>query len=268
MIESISPPIETQSQPIETQDQLRLVNSTGLLIACCIFSLWAISLGILLRVAIDRLPVWVIPLAMLWQMFLYTGLFITAHDAMHGAVYPKHPKLNHFIGALSVLCYGAFSYRELLSNHWLHHHFPASDRDPDFHDGEHQNIFLWYFRFMRKYWGWKQFFALSAVFQFAHCLLGISQFNLALFWVIPPILSSVQLFYFGTFLTHREPKTGYTNSHRAETLSLPKFWSFVTCYHFGYHQEHHAYPHVAWWQLPSVYSPSIKHHHAKHKQRL
>lgn len=236
-----------------TQNAVRAVNIIGLLIANCILGLWTISLGLLLQIPIEHIPIGLLPFAILWQMFLYTGLFITAHDAMHGAVCPGYPKLNHWIGRLSVLCYGAFSYQKVLKNHWLHHHYPASSRDPDFHNGEQRNPFLWYFRFLRKYWGWKQCMALTGIFQVAHYLLDIPQANLVLFWGIPPILSSIQLFYFGTFLPHREPEEGYTNPHCAKTLSLPLFWSFITCYHFGYHQEHHEYPQMAWWQLPSVH---------------
>jgi beta-carotene/zeaxanthin 4-ketolase len=229
----------------------------GVVVAGCIISLWAISLIVLLQLDIPSLPVWVILLAMFGQTFLYTGLFITAHDAMHGSIYPKNPSLNHAIGRLAVICYAAFSYQKLLKNHWLHHHHPASSLDPDFHDGQHDALPLWYFRFMFKYWGWKQFVALSTVFQVLHYLLDVSQTNLILFWMIPAILSSGQLFYFGTYLTHREPKAGYTNLHRAQTLPLPTFWSFITCYHFGYHQEHHQYPHVSWWQLPTVHRMQV-----------
>ncbi|WP_208766779.1 fatty acid desaturase [Nostoc flagelliforme] len=25
----------------------------------------------------------------------------------------------------------------------------------------------------------------------------------------------------------------------------------MSCYHFGYHQEHHEYPDVPWWKLPA-----------------
>lgn len=76
--------------------------------------------------------------------------------------------------------------------------------------------------------------------------------NIALFWIIPSLLSSVQLFYFGTFLTHQEPEEGYTNPHRAKSTSFPVWWSFITCYHFGYHEEDHQYPNVPWWKLPEV----------------
>ena len=225
----------------------------GVLIACCVISLWATSLGILLTVNVARFPTWLIPLAVLWQMFLYTGLFITAHDAMHGVVCPQSPKINHLIGALTVVIYGLFSYKQLLQHHWLHHRFPASDRDPDFHDGKHKNPVLWYLYFMSRYWSWKQFIGLTIVFHSAHYILHISQSNLTLFWILPSILSSIQLFYFGTFLTHREPESGFTNSHRTQTNSLPIFWSFITCYHFGYHEEHHEYPNVPWWQLPAIH---------------
>lgn len=239
--------------PLETRSITHRSGHTGLLIAVCIMSLWIANLSLLLRLNLTSLPVGLIVLAIFWQMFLYTGLFITGHDAMHGSVCPQKPRFNHWIGSLTVFCFGAFSYREVLKKHWQHHLYPASSRDPDFHDGNRQNILWWYFRFMGKYWGWSQFWILSAMFQFAHYVLGISQINLFLFWVIPPILSSVQLFYFGTFLTHREPEAGYTNTHRAETLPLSTFWSFITCYHFGYHQEHHEYPQMAWWQLPVLH---------------
>ncbi len=225
---------------------------TGLLVAVSIIGLWAASLMILLHLNITELPGWLLPILLLWQMFLYTGLFATAHDAMHGSVCPQNSRLNHFIGTVTVFCYATFLYRELLSNHRLHHRHPASEQDPDFHDGEHKHPASWYFHFMKQYWGWRQFTILSIIFQLAYHFLHIPASNLFLFWVTPPILSSIQLFYFGTFLTHRESEAGYTNPHRARTTSFSTFWSFITCYHFGYHQEHHEYPHLAWWQLPAA----------------
>ncbi len=50
---------------------------------------------------------------------------------------------------------------------------------------------------------------------------------------------------------------GYIYPHCSQTIVLPSFWSFIACYHFGYHEEHHEYPHVAWWQLPSVYKHGV-----------
>jgi len=225
----------------------------GILIAVAIIGIWAISLMFLLSLNISNLPIlWMLP-AILWQTFLYTGLFITAHDAMHGVVFPNHPKINHFVGRITVLLYAAFSYNKLLKKHWLHHHKPATELDPDFHNGKHKNFFSWYFHFMKGYWSWTQIIGLVVIFHVLHHILHIPEDNLTLFWVIPPILSSFQLFYFGTFLPHREPEEGYSNIHCAQSNSLPVFWSFITCYHFGYHQEHHEYPHVPWWHLPVIY---------------
>ncbi len=223
----------------------------GLWIAIGIISLWAVSLALLLSQ--NWLPFWLLPLAILWQAFLYTGLFITAHDAMHGAVYPDLPKLNNSIGTISVFLYGLFPYRELLQKHWLHHRFPASQRDPDFHDGQHQHPVLWYLSFIGRYWNWKQFLGVTALFNVCLFLLHIPLQNLLFFWLIPCVLSSIQLFYFGTFLPHREPVNGFTSPFRTQTLDFSTLWSFLACYHFGYHEEHHHYPNVPWWQLPAVH---------------
>jgi beta-carotene ketolase (CrtW type) len=225
----------------------------GLLIALVIMGLWAISLVGLLSVNVHHLPIGLKLLAIVWQAFLYTGLFITAHDAMHGSAFPQNPKINHLIGSIAALLHVFFSYQQLLRKHWQHHHHPASSLDPDFHDGQHANGILWYWHFMKQYWSWKRLIFLSITFHLAQYLFHVPQSNLILFWIIPAILSPVQLFFFGTFLPHREPANGYTDPHRATTLSLPAFWSFLTCYHFSYHEEHHEFPHVPWWQLPIVH---------------
>lgn len=225
----------------------------GLIIAVLIISLWSISLVCFLSINLREFPTWLILLAMLWQAFLYTGLFITAHDAMHGSVFPQNPKVNALVGRIAVLAYGLFPYRKLLQKHWLHHKHPASELDPDFHNGINKNPIAWYFHFMKGYWDWRQSIGFFLIYNLAKFGLPVCEGNLILFWAIPPILSSVQLFYFGTFLTHKEPEGGYTNPHRTQTNPLPLVWSFITCYHFGYHEEHHEYPSVPWWQLPAVH---------------
>lgn len=252
MIQLDRPPVQTVVPEIVTQ------SSGGTAIAATILCLWAASLTVLLSLDIAKLHSGWIPFAILWQMFLYTGLFITAHDAMHGQVCPQNPKLNQFVGSLAALVYGLFSYKQLRKKHWEHHHHPASELDPDFHGGKRQNFFAWYFCFMRRYWSWTRLIGLMATFNLIHYTFEIPENNLTLFWVLPPILSSVQLFYFGTFLPHREPEAGYTDPHRAQSNPLPTFWSFITCYHFGYHHEHHEYPQVPWWQLPVVYKMHSK----------
>jgi beta-carotene ketolase (CrtW type) len=172
---------------------------------------------------------------------------------MHGVVFPQNIKINNWLGRVSVFLYALFSYDKLLKKHWLHHHNPASNLDPDFHDGRHKNFLTWYFHFLKGYWSWKQLIGLILVFHLVRYTLHIPENELTLFWMIPSILSSFQLFFFGTFLPHTEPEAGYTNIHRAQSIPLPTFWSFISCYHFGYHEEHHEHPHVPWWNLPTIY---------------
>lgn len=225
----------------------------GLIVAFAIIGIWASSWCLLMSVDVSEVNNLLLSPLIVLQTFLYTGLFITAHDAMHGAVFPSNLKINNFIGALSVGLYALFSYEKLQKKHWLHHHNPASELDPDFHNSKHKNFFAWYFNFMLRYWSWTRLLSLMALYNVILFTLHIPEKNLTLFWVIPSILSSVQLFYFGTFTPHKEPNGGYKNIHCAQTNPLPTWLSFITCYHFGYHYEHHEHPDVPWWGLPKVF---------------
>ena len=225
----------------------------GILIAATIIGLWASTLFSLLFLDLGKLPLLVMLMAIVWQTFLDTGLFITAHDAMHGLVCRKNRQINNWLGSAAISMYALFPYEKFLKKHWLHHRCPASSLDPDFHDGRDTRLIAWYFHFLKGYWSWRRFILLLALFGFLSYALHISLINLTLFWVIPLLLSSLQLFYFGTFLPHREPKEGYSHPHRAQSNHLPIFWSLITCYHFGYHLEHHEHPEVPWWKLAEIY---------------
>lgn len=248
---------QSEQLPTDLLDRSSPSINKGLLIALSIMITWTTSLVLLLLVDLSHFNKLTLLAAILGQTFLYTGLFITAHDAMHGVVFPSNSKINHLIGAVCVLLYSCFSYKKLLKKHWMHHHNPASVADPDFHNGEQRNFFAWYFQFMKTYFSWRQLLVLMALYNFAARILHIPEDNLNNFFVIPSLLSSVQLFYFGTFLPHREPVGGYTTPSRARTTSLPIWLSFVACYHFGYHEEHHEHPHAAWWQLPEIYEKRL-----------
>lgn len=224
----------------------------GISIALTMISCWIMSL-ITLLTQIDLHEYFpIIILGILIQTFFYTGLFITAHDAMHGTIYPKNRKINNFIGTLAVILYALFSYRKLLTKHWEHHKHPASADDPDFHDGKHQGLFHWYTHFMLNYLSWRQLLGMAIVFNVMLNLFHIQAINLLLFWVLPSLLSTFQLFYFGTYLPHRPSEDGYIDSHRTRSNNYSVFWSFLSCYHFGYHWEHHERPNIPWWRLPSI----------------
>lgn len=211
----------------------------------------------LLLVDLSQMPLWAIAIAVIFRIFSQTGLFITAHDAIHGSVCPSNPRLNDRLGAIASFCYALFLYDFLKEKHHQHHATPSTDTDPDYYPNLEKKPFLWYCRFM---WGymekaqrWIMLIGMTSTFHSIHLIFHIPYSNLMLFWVIPMFASSYQLFYFGIFLPHRRPSSGFDNHHRAKSLYFPVFWSFLACYHFGYHWEHHEYPHLPWYCLPSVF---------------
>ena len=228
----------------------------GLLIAVTLILLWLSSLIFLLRINVSQIPILGIVLAVLLRAFLHTGIFITAHDAMHGIVFPQNRIVNDFIGSLAARLYVLLPYKTLLEKHRLHHRYPASAKDPDFHERGQKNLFAWYVNFMKGYLqgrqSWVLLIGMSTIFVLLNWGLNIPVSNVILFWVLPILISSIQLFYFGIFLPHRQPKGGYRNCHRAQSSYYSIAWSFLACYHFGYHWEHHEYPHLPWYRLPSV----------------
>ncbi|HEY9641543.1 MAG TPA: fatty acid desaturase [Coleofasciculaceae cyanobacterium] len=205
--------------------------------------------------------------AILGRTFIQTGLFIVAHDAIHKSVIPSNRRLNHWIGRLAVTLYAFLPYQKLSLKHWQHHRNPGQISDPDFHDGIRCNAFAWYLRFMQGYLGGRQkivlLLGMGTVFHTLQLGFHISVTKLILFWVLPIVLSSMQLFFFGTYLPHRSSvdstKSGTTgNSHQATSSNYPLVWSFLTCYHFGYHWEHHEYPSLPWYRLPTVRQPQLQ----------
>lgn len=180
--------------------------------------------------------------------FLSVGLFITAHDSMHGLISP-HKKINDFYGKVALYLYAAFSFKKMKPNHILHHRSPVSKEDPDYTDYEHENFWAWIWSFMKRYYHLREY-----VLMHGHVLffMWVSDWNypkVLLFYALPSILSAIQLFYFGTYLPHRKGP-GHDNRHNARSNEYPTWLSFITCYHFGYHYEHHAYPDTPWWALP------------------
>jgi beta-carotene/zeaxanthin 4-ketolase len=223
---------------------------TSLAIAGCIVLVWATSIVVLFTINLQSLSLVTKILILPWQTFLYTGLFITAHDAMHGAVYPPNRAVNDAVGTFVLWLYGLFSFKTLLQRHIQHHRFPASETDPDY---KSSGFLGWYWTFMSRYWSWTRFIALVLMFHLIHGVFGVPESNLAWFWVYPSVLSSLHLFYFGTYLPHRQPEGGYSDEHRSTTIPRPWIFSLLACYHFGYHHEHHRFTDVPWWQLPSAY---------------
>ncbi len=236
----------------QKNSSVAILPGKGTAIALSIIITWAISFCTAFTTGASNLgPVGCVILIP-WFTFLYTGLFVTGHDAMHQSIAPNRPRLNRLLGELALFLYGFIPYDKLHEAHTNHHRFPASHHDPDFHNGKHTHPVLWYFRFMRSYWTMRQTLSIVIVYNSLYRVMGVPEANLLLFWAIPSLLSSVQLFYFGTYLVHRHLPDTYSTPLCANSNYWPWFMSLITCYHFGYHREHHALPNVPWWQLPQV----------------
>lgn len=184
-------------------------------------------------------------LHVLLQAYLSTGLFITAHDAMHGAVSRNH-RLNNAVGRLAAFLFAGFSYRKLHRNHMLHHRYPGRDRDPDFFPRS-QNFFLWFGVFFYRYASVLQIIIMAVLFNLLAHFLPLAR--VIAFWMIPPFISTVQLFLFGTFLPHRLPHTDEMGEHHARSQRQNALFALLSCYNFGYHLEHHESPGTPWWRL-------------------
>ncbi|MCS6916244.1 MAG: fatty acid desaturase [Chitinophagales bacterium] len=236
------------AKPMTSKDQSTNIRFTpgwwGLVIALGILVIWAVVLFFLLSRPLTAFTWWLIP-AILLQTHLYTGIFITAHDAMHGTVAPLR-WLNDGVGWVAATLFAFNYWPRLYRNHHRHHRHVGTADDPDVHQGP---FWKWYIFFLKQYITWPQVVLMALTYNGLSLLF--QQVNVALFWMIPALLSTLQLFYFGTYLPHKGsfPKA---NRHHSDSLRKNHLWAFLSCYFFGYHYEHHELPHVPWWQLHRV----------------
>ena len=222
----------------------------GILIALAVMLIWA---GHLAYMLIYLEPTWTNPwmyVHILIQTYLYTGLFITGHDAMHGNIHPSR-RVNQVIGAIAVALFAGMSYKMLRKNHGKHHKKPASAEDPDYFV-KSQNFFAWWTVFMWRYLTITQLLIMAALFNIMVYLLKLDQTSVLLLWALPAILGTFQLFTVGVYWVHRLPHLPSMGPHKARTQKKNHFWAMLSCYFFGYHREHHEDPHIAWWQLYKV----------------
>lgn len=222
----------------------RAKSNTGAYIGLTVILLWFAAMSFALQWELNfKSPLTYFLILILTH--LYTGLFITAHDAMHGTV-SKNLSVNHAIGHACSLLFSFNFYRKLFPKHHEHHKYVATDKDPDYHGG---NFFVWYFSFLKQYVNIWQILLMAITFNVLKLFLDTE--NLIVFWMIPAVLSTLQLFYFGTYLPHRG-EHNKENIHKSRSQKLNHLKAFFTCYFFGYHYEHHASPGTPWWQLWKV----------------
>lgn len=214
----------------------------GVLIAFCVLAAWFGLLQFSLHFDTDFASPWPYMLLLL-QTHLYTGLFITAHDAMHGVVAPGNKTINKVIGTFCALLFAFNWYPRLFPKHHEHHKFVGTEQDPDYHGG---SFWPWYFSFLKQYITWPQMLAMAITFNILKYFFPLE--NVILYWMLPAILATFQLFFFGTYQPHKGEHEA-DNPHRSTTLKRNHVWAFISCYFFGYHFEHHEKPYLPWWKL-------------------
>ena len=220
----------------------------GTVIALTIISLWLFHLAFILNFSATDFTSPLFYLHIVIQSYLYTGLFITAHDAMHGNI-SKSYRINNTIGSTAAFLFAALSYKKLLANHKLHHEKPGSLEDPDFYTRS-QNFFVWWLTFIYRYSTIRQIIFMGIAFNILKYFCN--ETALWFYWILPAFIGTLQLFYFGTYRPHRFPHTAEMEPHKARSQRTNHITAMLSCYFFGYHYEHHGSPGTPWWRLYSI----------------
>lgn len=240
------------------RDTGRRQGRIGLALAAAVIVGWlALHIWTVFFYVWTPLTVALAPLLVAVLCWLYVGLFIVAHDCMHGSLVPLSPGINRAVGRLCLALYAGFDFDRLNREHHLHHRHAGTEHDPDFDTAHPKSFWRWYVSFFTHYVSWREILVISGIVWFYQLVLGAPMVNLLVFWTLPAILSSVQLFYFGTYLPHRPMEEPFTDRHRARTNDYSWWVSLLTCFHFGYHHEHHVSPSTPWWRLPVVHRAAM-----------
>lgn len=194
------------------------------------------------------------------QCWLSVGVFIVSHDAMHGSLLPGKPRANSAIGAVLLFLYAGFTWKTLRDAHFAHHKLAGHAGDPDFDEQNPTHFLRWYATFLKRYFGWQSLLYVHMIVGIYWLVIGIPMVQIVLLFGAPALLSSVQLFYFGTFRPHRHWPHGvddFADHHNARSNEFAGLASLATCFHFGYHLEHHRRPDIPWWALPDAKKAGI-----------
>ena len=185
------------------------------------------------------------------QCWLSVGVFIVCHDAMHGSLAPGRPRLTSAIGGVLLFLYAGFAWSRMRASHFDHHRHAGTHGDPDFDAENPAHFWRWYATFFRRYFGWPSILYVFGVVAIYWLVAGVPMAQIVLLYGVPAIASSLQLFYFGTYRPHRQEEAAFPDRHNARSNDHPAWLSLATCFHFGYHLEHHRHPDVPWWRLPA-----------------
>ena len=249
----------TPAQSRQAFGSARAQASIGLCLFVLVFGGWlALHLWAMFAFTITaRNWLLVLPIFTL-QCWLSVGLFIMAHDAMHGSLAPGLARVNAAIGAFLRFIYAGFGWQKLRDAHFDHHRHAGTAADPDFNAGNPQHFWPWYQLFLRRYFDWRSMAYVCTVVLVYLIIFNVSIENIVLLYGLPALASSLQLFYFGTYRPHRHESEAFADHHRARTNRYGALVSLISCFHFGYHHEHHLSPSVPWWGLPRQHALWLK----------
>ena len=228
----------------------------GLLLAITLFAIWlGVHFWAMFIFSIDGTKWLFVPIIFAVQCWLSVGIFIVAHDAMHGSLAPGRARLNSAIGAIVLFLYAGFGWRNMRNAHLAHHRNVGTAGDPDFNADNPHEFWPWYRLFLKRYFGWQSMAFVWSVVLSYYLLLDVPAQNIALLYGFPVITSSIQLFYFGTYRPHRHEAGSeaqvFTDHHNSRSNDYGTLASLFSCFHFGYHHEHHLLPGTPWWALPT-----------------
>lgn len=228
-------------------------SAVGLGLAGLVVSCW-MSVHIAAVFVIDwrATPLALAAVLVVLQTWLSVGLFIVAHDAMHGSLAPRRLRINRWVGRVCLFLYAGFVYDWMIRAHFAHHRRPGTADDPDFHPDAPDRFLPWLLRFMHHYFDLRQSLVTGAAAILYAVTFSIPPWRLAAFWALPSLLAALQLFTFGTFLPHRAASEPFADGHNARSNDYGTLVSLLTCFHFGYHHEHHLSPGTPWWRLPAL----------------
>ena len=193
-------------------------DNKGIYIALTILFLWFISVGFLLTSYTVNFYSPLTYFFVLLQSHLYTGIFITAHDAMHGVISPNR-KINELIGRICTTIFAFNFYDNLMKKHHEHHRFVGTEKDPDYHGG---NFWIWYLSFAKQYVNIWQIILMAVAYNILKLIFPME--NVILFWMLPSVIATFQLFYFGTYLPHKGEHSS-ENIHKSNSQKKNHLWA-------------------------------------------
>ena len=191
---------------------------------------WGCSLALGLGTTITHDSIWLVLVIVLLRAQMQTGLFIVAHDAMHGLVCPERIKTNHAIGALALMAYAGVSYARCQRQHQRHHHQPGTADDPDFPADQPRSLLRWYGQFLFRYLSAKQLLRLLGGLAL---LVWLTATATSLAWRAAPDLR------WNNLGAAKRCRSAFTNAAYKYTSSLDDSKSFASP------------DHVSTWILPS-----------------